>query len=35
MALAKKLSCVTTEEYLEGEKVSDVKNDYIDGEIYQ
>lgn len=34
MAIAKKLSYITAAEYLEGEKISDTKHEYVDGEIY-
>lgn len=34
MGIAKKLSYITVAEYLEGERISDVKHEYVDGEIY-
>jgi len=35
MSLAKKIeSTISEEEYLEGEKISDVKHEYIDGHVY-
>lgn len=34
MTLAKKLSYITPNEYLEGEKISDVKHEYVDGAVY-
>lgn len=34
MTLAKKLSYITPSEYLEGEKISDVKHEYVDGNVY-
>jgi len=35
MTLAKKISYIGIKEYLEGERVSDVKHEYVDGEVYQ
>lgn len=34
MAIPKKLSYITISEYLKGEKISDTKHEYVDGEIY-
>lgn len=34
MAIPKKLSYITVDDYLTGEQVSDVKHEYVDGEIY-
>ena len=34
MAIAKKLEFVSPDEYLEGEKISDEKHNYINGQVY-
>lgn len=34
MGIPKKLSYITAAEYLEGEKLSEVRHEYIDGEVY-
>ncbi len=34
MALAKKMNFISPEEYLEGEKISDEKHDYINGQVF-
>ena len=34
MAIPKKLSYITAAEYLEGEKLSEIRHEYIDGEVY-
>lgn len=34
MAIPKKLTYITANEYLEGEKLSEIRHEYIDGEVY-
>lgn len=34
MAIPKQLSYITTEEYIEGERLSEVRHEYVDGAIY-
>lgn len=34
MAIPKKVEFISPEEYLEGEKISDLKHEYIEGQVY-
>ncbi|MBH1970479.1 Uma2 family endonuclease [Moraxellaceae bacterium AER2_44_116] len=34
MSLAQQIKCISEAEYLTGEKLSDIKHEYIDGEVY-